>query len=233
MKKRLLFIICFVLLLTGCDVNYSVTINEDETFDEKITMSFLKNASDGNNLTIAEDDKTPISVSPNEDKFYNAKIVDKGNTYDMVYTYKHDIDSIKRAYFIANCYPQMQITNNDEEIVINSGDGFACFIGDDGLKADSVKINITTKLKVLNNNADSVSGNTYTWNINANNYLNKNIYFRLERVNNNGSLSSLEEEIVTKDGASSLTFVIVISIIIVAGLIYLFVRYKRNKNNGF
>lgn len=233
MKKRLLFIICFVLLLTGCDVNYSVTINEDETFDEKITMSFLKNASDGNNLTIAEDDKTPISVSPNEDKFYNAKIVDKGNTYDMVYTYKHDIDSIKRAYFIANCFPEMKITDNDKEIVINSGDGFACFIGDDGLKADSVKINITTKLKVLDNNADSVSGNTYTWNININNYLGKEIYFKLERVNNSNGLTTLREEIIKEDGTSLLTAIIVLSVVIVAGLIYLFVRYKRNKNNGF
>lgn len=230
MKKRLLFIICFVLLLTGCDVNYSVTINEDETFDEKITMSFLKTPSDGNNLTIAEDDKTPISVMPNETKFYDSEIIDKGNTYDMVYTYNHDMDSIKTAYFIANCYPGMRITNDEEEIVINSGDGFACFIGDDGLKADSVKINITTKLKVLNNNADNVSGNTYTWVINENNYLAKNIYFRLERANNNGGLGT---EIMKKDSASSLTAVVVLSIIIVAALIYLLVRYKRNKSNEF
>ncbi len=230
MKKRLLFIICFVLLLTGCDVNYSVTINEDETFDEKITMSFLKTPSDGNNLTIAEDDKTPISVMPNETKFYDSEIIDKGNTYDMVYTYNHDMDSIKTAYFIANCYPGMRITNDEEEIVINSGDGFACFIGDDGLKADSVKINITTKLKVLNNNADNVSGNTYTWVINENNYLAKNIYFRLERPNNNGGLGT---EIMKKDSASSLTAVVVLSIIIVAALIYLLVRYKRNKSNEF
>lgn len=230
MKKRLLFIICFVLLLTGCDVNYSVTINEDETFDEKITMSFLKTPSDGNNLTIAEDDKTPISVMPNETKFYDSEIIDKGNTYDMVYTYNHDMDSIKTAYFIANCYPGMRITNDEEEIVINSGDGFACFIGDDGLKADSVKINITTKLKVLNNNADNVSGNTYTWVINENNYLAKNIYFRLERANNNGGLGT---KIMKKDSASSLTAVVVLSIIIVAALIYLLVRYKRNKSNEF
>ena len=233
MKKRLLFIICFVLLLTGCDVNYSVTINEDETFDEEITMSFLKTPSDGNNLTIAEDDKTPISINPNEDKFYSSKIIDKGNTYDMVYTYKHDMNSIKRAYFIANCFPETRISNTEDRIIINSGDGFACFIGDDGLKADSVKININTKLKVLNNNADSVDGNTYTWNINENNYLAKEIYFEVERVNNEGGLSSLGKEITQKNSASSLTIVIVFSIVIVAGLIYLFVRYKRNKNNGF
>ena len=233
MKKRLLFIICFVLLLTGCDVNYSVTINEDETFDEKITMSFLKTPSDGNNLTIAEDDKTPISVMPNETKFYDSEIIDKGNTYDMVYTYNHDMDSIKTAYFIANCYPGMRITNDEEEIVINSGDGFACFIGDDGLKADSVKINITTKLKVIENNADSVNGDTYTWIINENNYLGKEIYFKVERNNKSGGLTTLKENIIKEDGASSLTIVIVLSIMIIGGLIYLFVRYKRNKSNEF
>ena len=218
--KKILLLFIYVFLITGCD----------ETFDEKITMSFVKTTSDGNNLKIAEDNKTPISVSPNENKFYNSEIIDKGNTYDMVYSYKHDINSVKQAYFIANCYPKLNITNSDEEIMINTGNGFACFIGDDGLKADSVKINITTKLKVLNNNADNVSGNTYTWVINENNYLDKNIYFRLERANNNGGLGT---EIMKKDSASSLTAVVVLSIIIVAALIYLLVRYKRNKSNEF
>ena len=233
MKKRFLFIICFLLLLTGCDVNYSVTINEDETFDEEVTMSFLKTASDGNNMTIAEDDKTPISINSNEDKFYNSKIIDKGNTYDMVYTYKHDMNSIKRGYFIANCFPEMSITDNENEIIINSGDGFACFIGDDGLRADSMKININTKLKVIENNADSVNGDTYTWIINENNYLGKEIYFKVERNNKSGGLTTLKENIIKEDGASSLTIVIVLSIMIIGGLIYLFVRYKKNKNNGF
>lgn len=232
MKKILLLFIC-VFLITGCDVNYSVTINEDETFDEKITMSFVKTIFDGNNLKIAEDNKTPISVAPNETKFYNSEIIDKGNTYDMVYSYKHDINSVKQAYFIANCYPKLNITNSDEEIMINTGNGFACFIGDDGLKADSVKINITTKLNVLENNADSVSGDTYTWNINENNYLDKSIYFRLERVNNSSVLSNLRDDVIQKNSATSVTAIIVILIVIVICLIYLFVRYKRNKSNEF
>lgn len=223
MKKILLLFIC-VFLITGCDVNYSVTINEDETFDEKITMSFVKTTSDGNNLKIAEDNKTPISVSPNENKFYNSEIIDKGNTYDMVYSYKHDINSVKQAYFIANCYPKLNITNSDEEIMINTGNGFACFIGDDGLRADSMTINLTTELKVLDNNADKINGNTYTWIVNENNYLDKSVYFRLQKKPN------LD---VDKNNASYLMAIVVLSIVIVGFLIYLFVRYKKNKNNNF
>ena len=223
MKKILLLFIC-VFLITGCDVNYSVTINEDETFDEKITMSFVKTTSDGNNLKIAEDNKTPISVSPNENKFYNSEIIDKGNTYDMVYSYKHDINSVKQAYFIANCYPKLNITNSDEEIMINTGNGFACFIGDDGLRADSMTINLTTELKVLDNNADKINGNTYTWIVNENNYLDKSVYFRLQKKPN------LD---VDKNNASYLMAIVVLSIVIVGFLIYLFVRYKKNRNNNF
>ena len=223
MKKILLLFIC-VFLITGCDVNYSVTINEDETFDEKITMSFVKTTSDGNNLKIAEDNKTPISVSPNENKFYNSEIIDKGNTYDMVYSYKHDINSVKQAYFIANCYPKLNITNSDEEIMINTGNGFACFIGDDGLRADSMTINLTTELKVLDNNADKINGNTYTWIVNENNYLDKSVYFRLQKKPN------LD---VDKNNASYLMAIVVLSIVIMGFLIYLFVRYKKNKNNNF
>lgn len=223
--KKLILIICLVFLMTGCDVTYNLTIDED-TFDEKVNMSFSKQDVDYNHLTIYLEDKIPAFFTKDESerKFYNVDIVDNGNFYDLVYSYKHNFETIRKSYFASNCYQKMSITSNDEEIVISSGDGIACFIGDDGLRADSMTINLTTELKVLDNNADKINGNTYTWIVNENNYLDKSVYFRLQKKPN------LD---VDKNNASYLMLIVVLSIVIVGFLIYLFVRHKKKKSNAF
>ena len=230
--KKWLLIICLAFLMTGCDVTYNLTIDED-TFDENIVLSFPKSNTSYDDVSFYPDNKVPVYPTEEDKKFYNSKIVESVNSYDLIYSYSHDFYSLKNSYFINNCFHDMMITESDNQIIINSGDGFACFIGDDGLRADSMKININTKLKVIENNADSVNGDTYTWIINENNYLGKEIYFKVERNNKSGGLTTLKENIIKEDGASSLTIVIVLSIMIIGGLIYLFVRYKKNKNNGF
>lgn len=230
--KKWLLIICLAFLMTGCDVNYNIIIDEN-TFDENIVLSFPKSNTSYDDVSFYPDNKVPVYPTEEDKKFYNSKIVEGVNSYDLIYSYSHDFYSLKNSYFINNCFHDMMITESDNQIIINSGDGFACFIGDDGLRADSMKININTKLKVIENNADSVNGDTYTWIINENNYLGKEIYFKVERNNKSGGLTTLKENIIKEDGASSLTIVIVLSIMIIGGLIYLFVRYKKNKNNGF
>ena len=96
---------------------------------------------------------------------------------------------------------------------------------DDGLKADSVKINITTELNVINNNADEVVGNVYTWYINDSNYQNKTVEITLEKA-------FQIEDVLPQSEASYLTFIIVAVIILVALIIILFVKHKAKKNNN-
>ena len=230
--KKLILIICLMFLVTGCDVTYNLTIEDENTFDENIVLSFSKSTTRYNDISFYPDNKIPVYPTEKDKKFYNSKIVENANSYDLIYSYKHDFYSLKNSYFINNCYRDMSITENDNQIIINSGEDFACFIGDDGLRADSLNINITTKLKVLSNNADTVNGNTYTWIINENNYLAKNVFLKLEK-NNSSVLSDLRDDVIQKNSATSIITVIVVLIIIVICLIYLFVREKRNKNNGF
>ena len=87
---------------------------------------------------------------------------------------------------------------------------------DENLIVDSVKVNITTELEVLENNADEVNGNTYTWNINNNNYLNKEVNIQLKRSNN------------SQDNVNyRLLFGIIFCILVIGGLC--FFMYRRNK----
>ena len=228
MRKRLFLVLICLILLTGCDVTYDLTIDSSDNFKEKVTMSFLKSNTSYNDILVYKENKTPISNMENETKFYNSSIKDAGDYYNLIYDYDHDMNGIKSSYFISNCYHDFTIHNDNDNIVLNSGKNFSCFIGDDGLRADSVKVNITTKLDVLNNNADEVKGNTYTWILNENNYVDKEISMTLAKEKN------LNLETIEVQNSSSLIFLVVaIVIVVIGGLIFLLIRSKLRKNNSF
>lgn len=222
-KKILLFILCF-FLITGCDVKYDLTIDND-SYNETVTLSFLKSQNTYDEIATYLNNKTPISPNPSEGVYYDSKIEEDDNYYNLVYNYNHNIDSFKQSYFVSNCYSNFQVESTDKQIVLSTDRQFLCFEGDDGLSADSVEINITTKLKVLENNADVVNGNTYTWNIDSSNYENKPLEMTLQK--------SFEiEDVVPQNEASNLFLIIVIFILVIALLVFIFVRYKAKRNNN-
>ena len=222
-KKIILFVLCF-FLVTGCDIKYDLTIDND-SYDELVSMSFLKSENTYNDISIYSKSKTPITNDSKSDDYYETKIEDNGNYYDLIYHYQHNVDTFRHSYFLSNCYPNFNIQSDDKRIILSSGNRFMCFQGDDGLKADSVQINITTKLKVLNNNADEVNANTYTWRINNSNYENKPIEIILEKA-------FQIEDVKFQNEASNLFFIIAIVIILVALIIVVFVKRKAKRNNN-
>lgn len=221
-KKFILFILCF-FLVTGCDVKYDLIIDND-TFDETVTMSFLKSQTTYDDVSIYLENKTPISYN-SSGVYYDSKIEESDNYYDLIYNYKHDFNEFRQSYFVTNCYPNFSIQSNDKQIILSSGSQFMCFAGDDGLKADNVEINITTKLKVLDNNADEVNDNTYTWRINNSNYENKPIEMTLEKA-------FQIEDVIPQSEASNLFLIITIAVFLVALVVVAFVKYKAKKNNN-
>lgn len=223
MKFKILLLFC--LFLTGCSVTYNLTI-DDNTFEENVVFAFSKSTTSYSELSFYLNDKIPIGLSDDNKKFYNSEIKDVGDVYNLIYNFNHEEKFIENSYFVNNCYPNVSIINNNEIISISSGKGFNCFIGDDGLKADSVKINIKTDLKVLENNADEVNDNVYTWNINYTNYSSKEIILKLENSDKNTL-----ENFKNNNGFLLTLVVIVIFIIVVSIIIYLIVWYKKRKNN--
>lgn len=215
MRKLLLFIVC-ILMLTGCDVEYNLTIDND-SFDEKITLSLLKQDISFENMKDYLKNKIPISDERYETRFYEASIDVHENSYDLVYDYSHDFNSFKQGFFVNNCYTDISIDEEDDEINISSGQNFRCLNPDNGLVADNAKINIKTKLEVLDNNADSVNGDTYTWNINRSNYKTKMINLKLKKANENNF---------------DFSFIIYIAIpIIVIGILFVLAISKIRKVN--
>lgn len=215
MKKLLLVIVC-IFMLTGCDIEYNLTIDND-SFDEKIVLSILKQDTSFENMTDYLKNKIPISNERYETKFYEPSIDVHENSYDLVYDYSYDLDSFKNGFFVNNCYTDINITEDGDILNISSGKDFRCLSPDNGLIADSAKINIKTKLEVLDNNADSVNGDTYTWNINRNNYETKTINLKLKKVNENNF---------------DFSFIIYIAIpIIIFGVIFVLAKNRIRKIN--
>ena len=67
---------------------------------------------------------------------------------------------------------------------------------------------------MLNNNADFVNGNTYTWKI------------------NNGNVNNVEITFEVSKNKSNIThYIIVVFAVILVGCIYIFIKIKNKKNN--
>lgn len=222
MKFKILLLFC--LFLTGCSVTYNLTI-DDNTFEENVVFAFSKSITSYSDISFYLNDKIPIGLSDNK-KFYNSEIKDVGDGYNLVYNFNHEENFIENSYFVNNCYPNVSIINNDDTISISSGKGFNCFIGDDGLKADSVKINIKTELNVLENNADEVNDDVYTWNINYSNYSSKEINLKLGK-----DVSAINLKKV--NSSSSFFAIVTLILLFVFILVYFFVQIKKKKKNKF
>ncbi len=217
--KKLILIICLMFLVTGCDVSYELKINADETFDEKTTLSFLNQEMTVDDLSVYIKTNQPISNSRYEAKYYDSRIYTNGIYNDLIYDYVHNINSFRKSTFVDTCYPNMKITESDDEIKIESGKGFRCLNPDNGLITDHVDIAIVSELEVLENNADEVNGNTYLWTVNENNVQDKEVNLVLKRNTKNST-----------DINYFLIFGIIGVIIVILG-IGLFLISKNRRNN--
>ena len=217
--KKLILIICLMFFVTGCDVSYELKINADETFDEKTILSFLNQEMTMDDLSVYIKTNQPISNSRYEAKYYDSRIYTNGIYNDLIYDYVHNINSFRKSTFVDTCYPNMKITESDDEIKIESGKGFRCLNPDNGLITDHVDIAIVSELEVLENNADEVNGNTYLWTVNENNVQDKEVNLVLKRNTKNFT-----------DINYFLIFGIIGVIIVILG-IGLFLISKNRRNN--
>lgn len=210
MKKILLFFIC-LFLITGCDVTYNLTI-DDDTFSEQIIIPFSRQTTTEEMMIKYLKNKLTITTDRYEDTYYNMGVETTTDFYNLIYDYKFDYDGFKKSFFVDICYPNMKITENDGEFIIASGKNFKCLNPDNGVIADSVKINIKTDLEVVENNADSVNGDIYTWNIDYNNNETREINLKLKK-------QEVKKEY-------NFLFIYIVGTVIVIGFIYVFIKSK-------
>lgn len=245
MKKILIILCFFIILFTGCTVNYELDL--DNAVNEKINISLDededKNIDIYSGLTadpvpfveqIKKINDTPKSVLSNQHVdiydetnkvdgtiYYNTKIKEKPN-YSLNLNSKFELDDLEYLNSVKNCYEKFSVLRNGNYVNISTSEKNMCFEIYPIL--DKINISIKTKYNVVDTNATNIdkNKNVYTWVIDRSNYQNQYIYLKLDK-----NISSKSDEL----SIFAILVIVFISIFVLSGIIYLIARFINNKNN--
>lgn len=214
-KKVVVFVA--LLLLTGCTINYDLTINEN-SIDEKISGSVNKSE-----YQLSDEDTSPnlfytlingdVPALVVGDDLYKKDISELGDklNYNYSYTYNNNFD---KSRIINSCFENHIILETDKYYHIELSGKFYC------LYSDKININVTSNYEVIDNNADKINGNKYVWTIDNSN--NVDILLTISKE------EKYEEPVKAKMFS---TFQIVGLIVFALLTIITYILYKR-KNSG-
>lgn len=178
MNKKIIILITFIFLLTGCEVNYNLNITEDnitEKIEGTYEINTCEHECDSPVGQILDMEITPLLNNADNlvNKYTeNSEIEDNYGTITKEYKFTHK--NYGDSYLLNTCFKNKNYENKDGYIFIKVSDFSGCYMSSD------VNINITTDLKVLDNNADYITNNTYTWKIDENNYKEYEIIFKVK-----------------------------------------------------
>lgn len=240
--KIVIVIIC--LLLTGCKIDYSLKITNDNQFVENAELNkyFPNGSSSLDELgsytyNFANELRSDAYGYLNKIGYSNYSVTDiSSKNYEGIRVeriYKGP-NSYNYNLLIKNLYDDFSV-NTDDDIVTISAKGFNREKVESryemlGMTISNSSINVELPYKVIENNADSVdkSNNVYTWYINDDT-VNKDILLKYD-LNNIYAVN-----IKTLDSFIDMTVVYVILsfiiFVIVSYMIYIYVkRVYENKN---
>lgn len=195
MKKLKIIIILFAFnfILTGCSIQYNLNINEktiNENFnivDEELTDTDNTNKMIEEELAIprpsirGEYDNPYSMVEVEGVSYYKKNVINNNSSKGINYLFDFNFSDFSNSAAFRTCYQEINIENKDLIFSLSTSPKFFCYEIFEQL--DTVSVNITTKYKVISNNADTVKGNKYTWIITKDNANNKpiNIKVKLEK----------------------------------------------------
>lgn len=233
MKFRIFLLSLFVLLFcSGCNVEYNLNIDDKLNLNEVIeieatTNDEMKKISDYNSLLPVDiniDDSFAFQNKNKNIEYY--EISKKRNNSFINFKYSYDVDLFNDNVFARSCYQYVTVMNNHDnvddrdELVLSTSKKFLCFDNFEDL--DNVIIKIKTKREVFSNNADSVDGDTYIWNITEANKDDAAISMVMSSEIVANKLSFFEKNAL---------FIIVLSVFIVGGIIYILMKKRSEKVN--
>ena len=220
-KIKILILIGCVFLLSGCSVEYNLTI-DNTTMEEDIDVIFDKTTESELANRLARIRRTSYyNFDTRENEYYTFSRRDTDNNIILNYKYQYLNNDLYKSEAVSRCYYKRIVNVTDDDITLSTDNQVACLYKDGERQIDDITVNIKTDLIVLENNADEVNGNVYTWYINDQNYSNKSLYIKMEK-------NKYQESFIDK----VISIVIIILVIVVIGLfIYFIVRRKHLKNN--
>lgn len=235
MKKKLLFMMLGVFLLTGCTATYELDIQENRVqekvsvnqvdIDEETKEIYVTNAMpvDYRETCYLDYDRV---VGINEVKkkkggnYYNIKETSSG----LNATSKIPISDYQYSRLASMAFSSIHVNNYEHYISIYGYDGVDIFNQYPTLESFSVRI--TTDKEVLETDADEVDGNTYIWNFTPED-TDKTLYIEMDstQVTKNKKKKQKEHDL-------NMTALIIFGTIgTVAVIFILYVALKRKRVN--
>ncbi len=175
MKIKILILIFLIISLSGCTANYKLEIN-NKTIKERLTI---------NNIDINEIKKVNIPIDyeiddvsiydkkSNDIDYYNIELTDNSAKI----SYNFNTEEFDSSMLFKNCYENATFTKDDYELLISTSNKFLCY--DEYDELEEITINVYSKYKLINTNADKIDNNNYYWYINKSNKDSKKILLRL------------------------------------------------------
>lgn len=228
--KKILFVF-IIFMLSGCSVEYNLYVNEDKTVSEKVYAEEKTNKLESLTRTKGDQAITYIyNMYKREGEDINlSNQSSKDTTKVLATTYHNNIEEYT-SKFTSDVVKKANVTKSDSVVTLllnqnqklDSDESYS-------LIYDSIKVNINIPFKVLEHNADAVSGNTYTWNINRNSDLkNIKISYDEEKIRNKTSIKINDKTFNINYGIIAGSVIIVLVL-----LISLFVYINNKKHNKF
>jgi len=180
--KKVIILLCCVFFVTGCSAEYEL-VYENDIFNESLkiiskrTENLINDINNSYNESYLVDykielgDMTEYEYISKYGKGYNKELIDVNDIYGfkLGYSYEKDNDylnsaivySLFRDFTISDNFIKASKINNIFNVYPN---------------LTEIIISFKTDNNVVETNADKTDNNVYYWNINRDNYANKNIY---------------------------------------------------------
>lgn len=234
MKKKIIFLVLLLLMTSGCEIEYTLDMDNDTYIEKTIATgnpeALSEQTVDLTSEVLYDIYKTkPIPIfndvilqAESDEKikdvtYYKTKDLSSNNQYGLQFTGKFNFKDIGKSSLINYVYNDFSISKKDNETTLSTGKKFKLFEQYPNL--DKATINIKTKNKVIKNNADTIKNNTYTWYITKENYQNKPMTITIKQNQLNFKFKQTKVLIMA---------VVIMSII---AIVSIFIKYKRKKIN--
>lgn len=206
-KHKILLLILFSFMLTGCSVDYTLELND------KVKETIKVNASgDINEIEQELEILTPV-VDVFEEG-HNYRKLKNGNT--LTYSYTYDVDSFSEAFVADSCFDDFNFEEDENFYVLTAKGKFGCLYDN-----TEVKLNVVTDKYVSEHNGTK-KGNTYTWTINKNNRNNMDI--KIIVMKNRVSAEISTGEIIRR------IFKALLALFMVVGGIYVYLHMEKENS---
>ena len=160
MKKiKIVFLALIILLITGCAGTYNLTINEDLSVKENLSVNFSGEESSYDKINdllrrenVKEDEYTLTTEG------YNLKL-------DYTHEYTDIEDYLLNSLLYKQLFDSISYDSDNKEVALSTGNIFNLSTSklNNSYNIKNLQINVTTPLDVIEENADMINENTYSW----------------------------------------------------------------------